>query len=257
MPHTPPRPLDGATVVWTGSLQSGKNLISALEKAGADVPVYPLIEARPLMDEAQIAGVLSKKERFDWLVFSSAKAGALFPGPSKSVQGRIAAVGPATAFVLRQKGWPEVMVPDPHDAAALAVMVQLMGPPNARVLFVKGDKSLATVPDLLSAAGLHVDTLTVYETVAAPKPDVQEAVRIVEAAGDGLVIGSPSGVEVLAATLAPRELRELKPGLVWFTLGRTTARKLEARGVTDPIYPPNLSSEAFLSICVSALRGHR
>ena len=76
-----PRPLDGVTIVWTGSEGSGTGIIRLLEAEGACVSSRPLIETRPRPERARVLEAVSADNSVDWVVVSSAKAAALMPSP--------------------------------------------------------------------------------------------------------------------------------------------------------------------------------
>ena len=107
-------------VVVTRSEASDGPLSSELRNLGLPVLLWPAVtvemtETGPL--EAALADITS----FQWIVFASRHAVAavtgLMPTPPAGV--RIAAVGQATAQVLRQRGWSVDLLPTEANAAAL------------------------------------------------------------------------------------------------------------------------------------------
>src|SRR5256886_7759516 len=72
-------------------------------------------------DLGPLTAALAAVRSFGWIVFASrhAVAAVLERLPAAPEGVRVAAVGQATAQVLRQRGWPPELVPEEASAAAL------------------------------------------------------------------------------------------------------------------------------------------
>jgi uroporphyrinogen-III synthase len=109
-------------VVVTRSEPSDGPLSSELRSLGLPVLVWPAVHVEPAPREPLEAALREAAAgAFDWIVFASRHAVAavteVLPAPPPGV--RIAAVGQATAQVLRQRGWPVDLLPGDANAAAL------------------------------------------------------------------------------------------------------------------------------------------
>jgi uroporphyrinogen-III synthase len=148
--------------------------------------------------------------------------------------------------MLREKGWPNVSVPDTHDAASLAEMIISKSAPSARMLFLKGEQSLPILEEKLRQAGFDVEAIAVYRTVPVAAAQIRTAVAVIRNQADGIVVGSPSGVDVLFDAVSLGSLDDLKPGLCWFCLGKSTAQRLRERGISEPCIATELSPEVYI-----------
>ena len=249
-----PGVLAGVTVVWTGSEKSGQRIIRALHRVGATVLCRPLIRTRNLFNDEGIADLLLAGPDYEWVVVSSAKAAAGLPTPERvpSFRGTMALVGPATAAVVREKGWSKLVVPDIHDALHLAKMIRERSVPGQKVLCFQGNLSPDTIPELLRHAGLEVTTSTVYETVPETPAGLMALVDVIRTRADGVIVGSPSGVDALESVWRG-PLDQLKVGLVWLCLGSTTAKRLSLAGIEGAIFPASLDESTMLSAFVPPL----
>jgi uroporphyrinogen-III synthase len=81
-----------------------------------------------------------------------------------------------------------------------------------QVVFFCGNQRLDTIPTLLTAAGIQVVEIVVYETSASPS--------VVTAEYDGVLFFSPSGVDSFFSANA------LQPETTCFAIGSTTAASL-------------------------------
>ena len=90
------RPLEGIRIVVTRP--EAKSLADQLESLGAEVSLVPLIEIRPAEDHAAAEAALERLDGYDWVVFTSVNAVAVFAPRLGGLAGpRVAAVGPVTA----------------------------------------------------------------------------------------------------------------------------------------------------------------
>ena len=164
-----------------------------LEALGHETVICELIRTEPLGDEPVDASA------YDWLLVTSAN-GARELGRRGVTANQIAAIGPATAGVLRQHGLRVDLVPRVHTQEGLRDEL----PPGRRLLAAaEGARR-----DVLDA-----DFLPLYRTVELqpPPPD-----------GDVAVLMSGSAARALAATGARMPV---------VAIGPRTAAEAEAEGL--------------------------
>jgi uroporphyrinogen-III synthase len=192
---------------------------------------------------------LANINSFQWIVFASRHAVAavtdLMATPPAGV--RIAAVGQATAQVLRQRGWPVDLLPAEANAAALvdafaaasatasagasatttaAPVVQ-----GARILFPASSRALPTIAAGLKQLGAEVIQVEAYRTESSNALDVENCRSWIARGSIGAVtFASPSAVDELAHALDKADFDRLLSAAAAVAIGPTTARALADRG---------------------------
>lgn len=200
-----PGPLAGRRVAVTRPREGEETLVTELRSRGATVIEAPVVAIEPRTEGL----VLDERaaSRWDWIAFTSANAVNVFfdalatAGRDARALGttRIAAIGPATAAVLRGRG----IVADftPVEASGRALGATLPRVSGARVLLPLSTLARNDLEDALRARGAHVERVEIYATVPAELP----ARTLDEVAGaDAVTFASPSAVRALAAALGER-----------------------------------------------------
>ena len=153
------QPLSGRRIVVTAP----GRLAALLRDLGAAVVDCPVIAIEPLpLDGASVEG-------YDWVVFTSANGVEHSSAPSGA---QVAAVGPATADALRERGIAVDLMPDEAVAEAL---VDAFPNGDGRVLLPQAKAARTVLADGLRTKGWHVDVVHAYDTVAVPLSDQQRA----------------------------------------------------------------------------------
>jgi uroporphyrinogen III methyltransferase/synthase len=165
-------------VVVTRAREQAGALAARLEEIGCDVVLCPLIRFEPLGDAAVDPAV------YDWVVVTSANGAAELARRLLAPPRRLAAIGPATAAALRERGLEPDLVP--ADSTQEGLLAELPRPAG-RVLLAAAEGARRLLVDELGA-----DFLALYRTVEL-RPD-----RAPE--GDLAVVASPSQARALAAT---------------------------------------------------------
>ena len=144
---------------------------------------------------------------------------------------RIAAIGPATARALRERG----VIADVTSERAVAesLVEALADVPAERALIATAAETRAVLPDALRARGVEVDVLPVYETVAEPLS--QRALQTAQSA-DYVTFTSSSTVRHFAGAAsvgapAPRASLGLSPDTRIVSIGPITSETLREHGV--------------------------
>jgi uroporphyrinogen-III synthase len=210
-----------------------------LKSLGLSVLLWPAVSVGSASPDA-LCATLKEVRSFGWIVFASRHAVAAVLGqlvaPPEGV--RVAAVGKATAQVLRQRGWPVHLVPDEPSAASLiAAFAAQWSPRDAgvRILYPASSRALPTIAVGLTQLGARVTQVEAYRTEAAPL-DVEECRAWIQRAGVGAVtFTSPSAVNELAQALGEEDFGRLLSEAIAVAIGRTTARELTARGRTATV----------------------
>jgi uroporphyrinogen III methyltransferase/synthase len=123
---------------------------------------------------------------------------------------RLAAIGRGTADALRSHGLEIHIMPDRFVAEALAAAVlDALGESahGARVLLPRALEAREVLPDMLRAAGVRVDVVPVYQTIAASADRADELRRLLDRGQiDYVLLCSSSTVTNLCATLGTEAL---------------------------------------------------
>ena len=225
-------------VVVTRSEASDGPLSSELRNLGLSVLLWPAVtvemaETGPL--EAALADITS----FQWIVFASRHAVAavtdLMATPPAGV--RIAAVGQATAQVLRQRGWPVDLLPTEANAAALVdAFAAAAAVEGARILFPASSRALPTIAAGLKQLGAEVLQVEAYRTESSNALDVENCRSWIAGGSIGAVtFASPSAVDELEHALGKDDFDRLLSSAAAVAIGPTTAKALTERGHTPAL----------------------
>jgi uroporphyrinogen-III synthase len=205
-----------------------------------------MAETGPL--EEALADITS----FQWIVFASRHAVAavtdLMATPPAGV--RIAAVGQATAQVLRQRGWPVDLLPSEANAAALVdafAAANVTAPAGAgssaaaavagaRILFPASSRALPTIAAGLKQLGAEVTQVEAYRTESSNALDVENCRSWIARGSIGAVtFASPSAVDELEHALGKDDFDRLLSAATPVAIGPTTAKALTVRGHTPAL----------------------
>jgi len=168
------RPLAGRRVVITRPRAQAAALADQLTALGAEPILFPTIQIAPVADYGPLEAALQQLGQYQWIIFTSANAVAVFgewlggrrPVPATT---RFAAVGPATARALEQRGWLAAVVPDEYVAEALAASLGDVS--GQRILLPHAELAREVLAYELRLFGATVDEIAIYRTLpAAPDP---------------------------------------------------------------------------------------
>lgn len=231
-------------VVVTRAEASDGPLSTELKSLGLPVLVWAAVRVLPA-DTARLDEALSRAESFDWIVFTSrhgvAAVTARLPAPPSGL--RTAAVGRATASVLKQHAWPVDLLPEEPSAAGLVAAFAASGfAREARILYPASSRALPTLAAGLRQLGAEVTTVEAYRTVSGSALDVEDCRSWIAREGVGAVtFASPSAVVELESALGREHFARLLGNVPAVAIGPTTARALAERG-----YTPTLAESATL-----------
>ncbi len=175
--------LKGKRVLVTRPKHQAKEVIAKLRKSGAKVIHIPLIEiAEPSDKFRSLDRAISHIERYDWLIFTSRNAVERFfnrlPLPWRervAMRGNFAAVGPATAAALKERGIKKVIVPrkNNYSADGLVAVLKRYSFKGKRVFFPCAKKAKDILPAWFKKQGARLDKVEAYRTVIPRNTDVK------------------------------------------------------------------------------------
>ena len=169
------KPLAGRRVVVTRPRAQASEFIGWLQARGAEVVAFPAIRLVDPPDPGPLARAAAQVRSFDWLVFTSvngverfwtALAAARLDGGAVA-GARVAAIGPATAAALRERGVEADVVPERYVAEAVVDALAAAGDLRARrVLLPRAAGAREVLPERLRQLGAVVTEVEAYRAVA-------------------------------------------------------------------------------------------
>ncbi len=221
-----------APVVVTRAEAGDGPLSSQLKSLGLKVLLWPAI-AVTRSDTTELEEALRRIGEFDWIVFASRHAvtPVLAQLPVQPVSLKVAAVGKATAQVLRQRGWRVDLVPDDSNAGALVSAFASVAQEGMRVLYPASSRALPLIAKGLAQLGANVTQVEAYRTEASAALDVESCRAQIDRNEIGAVtFASPSAVIELERALGHEHFEKLFAHAGAVAIGPTTARVLTELG---------------------------
>lgn len=223
-------------VVVTRSEPADGPLSRRLRELGLPVLLWPAVSVAPA-ESAPLDQALRSIADFDWIVFASRHAVVAvcerIGTPPAHL--RVAAVGQATAQVLRQRGWPVDLQPDDANAAALVSAFATRSVSGRKILFPASSRALPTIAAGLTQLGAEVLQVEAYRTEPAPLDAEQCRARIERGGIAAVTFASPSAVIELERALGQDSFSRLIGRAKVVAIGPTTARELVERGCTPTV----------------------
>lgn len=171
------QPLEGLCIAVTRPEGQAPELMAGLRELGARPLSCPTIRIEEPADRSPVERAVRHLNDYDWVVFTSANGVARFwdelvrsGGDGSWPAGtRLAAIGPATAGALVERGVRPEVVPATYVAEAVAVTLAELDIAGQRVLLPRAAGARAVLPERLRAAGAQVDDVVAY--VSSPEPE--------------------------------------------------------------------------------------
>lgn len=235
-PSAPEMPdVDLPSVVVTRAEPDNGPLSSQLRSLGLKVLLWPAIKITP-SDTRELDEALARIAEFDWIVFTSRHAvtPVLAQLSQQPQHLKVAAVGSATAQVLRQRGWRVDLVPeDDYNAGALVAAFAPVAKQGMRVLYPASSCALPTLAKGLTQLGAEVTQLEAYRTETSAALNVEDCRARIERNEIGAVtFASPSAVIELERALGREHFDKLFSNAAAVAIGPSTARVLTELGPT-------------------------
>ncbi len=196
------RPLFGKRILVTRSRSQASALSKKLEEAGADVIEIPTIEIRPPSTWADLDRAIRSLSKYRWLIFTSINGVESFFGrltrlkkDIRELTGiRIAAIGPATAKAVAEKGLKVDAVAEEYRAEGLLDRLGREKIKGARILIPRAAKAREVLVKELRKRGARVDDVDAYRAVP-PRHGREELLEALSKGIDLLTFASSSTVD--------------------------------------------------------------
>lgn len=169
-------PLKGIGVLVTRPRAQAQLLCELIEQAGGEAISFPVLEIQPMPDYAQADAALTGLNDADWVIFVSANAVHWgLDRIRKRIGGfpqgvKLAAIGKATARVLRESGLePDAVPVQGYNSEALLSLPDFQQVTGAKVYIMRGRGGRELLAKTLRDRGAAVAYIELYQRV---KPDV-------------------------------------------------------------------------------------
>ncbi|MBN1765740.1 MAG: uroporphyrinogen-III C-methyltransferase [Sedimentisphaerales bacterium] len=232
------RPLFGRRIVVTRSRAQASDLVSHLERVGAEVLEFPTIKIEPPEDDEPLRQAAEKLGKYDWVIFTSVNGVDSFftclhvkgYDARRFSQSRVCAIGPATALRLREFGIVADLIPQKYVAESILDEIsQADSLNNKKILLPRADIARRDLPEGLKNRGAEVDEIQAYRTMMdeSPRDDI---VRILEEDTiDWITFTSSSTVRNLLQLIELKLLRERKLKIA--SIGPVTSATIKEAGL--------------------------
>ncbi len=225
-----------------------------LRSAGFEPIFFPVIEIRPMDNNAELDQALKNLSRYDWIVFTSVNAVDVvferLPSPfGREVRDeslKIAAIGPKTAEALRKHNTEPGFVPEEYVAEAI-----LPGLGDLRgkwVLLPRAEIARKALPEAIVKAGGIAHEIAVYKTLPA-QPDAA-GLAALRSGVDVITLTSPSTVQNFAAIARQNGLDPLRlPNNPLFAcIGPITEQAAQEEGMIDLVVAEEYTTEGLIEV---------
>ena len=224
------------TILSTRQLPAALLLEAAA--AGFRVECLSFIETTPI-DETYIDEAIQRlaRERLDVLFTSMNAVEVVAAHLPFTPDWRAWSIGSSTKNLVEEKLGLPVAGDAPYAERLADVIIAAAVP---ALTFFCGNQRRDTLPEKLRSAGIRLEELVVYQTVATP--------HRLGADYDALLFFSPSAVESFAS------MNELAPSTVYFAIGTTTADALRLAGAQQIVTAAEPGKEALLKLAIEHFR---
>jgi uroporphyrinogen-III synthase len=179
--------LHGKRVLITRAESQADELREALESLGINVVAIAVTSIHPPEEWGAVDDAIERLDSFEWIVFASVNAVRYFFArmselkKTRSVNARIAAIGPGTAKKLKELSVTADFVPSAYvaDSFTAEFLNSHSVADNVNILWVKGNLGRRVIFDDLRDAGAKVEIVETYRNVVPEnEPKVLASLRV-------------------------------------------------------------------------------
>ncbi len=239
------KPLSGKKILITRARDQAALFATSLRDLGAEVVEFPSIEIVPPLRWEELDHAIDQVESYDWIIFTSANGVNFFwqrweekrkprrlPASLKAC-----AIGPATAYQLKEKGMEVHYTPKEFIAEAILEGFEKMAIKGKRILLARAQEARDVLPKGLKQLGAKVDVVEAYRTVKPKGGSKRLKELLLKGRIDAITFTSSSTVNHFAELLKKEDLRELLNGIAIACIGPITARTAKGLRMKVQIQP--------------------
>ena len=216
----------------------------------------PVVETKPIDDLSDFEAKLKTADDFDGIFLTSKNAAQVLVQKldelSINYAGKVYVLGKRSFEILQSKNLDLVFFETANTAEEMLEKIPLTELRNKRFLFVRGEKSLATIPNYLSGFAT-IDESIVYgnEQILLEPDTILEIYESIEKSEiEAVCFFSPSGAETFLMKFGAEILHQT----IIATIGKTTADFFERQNLTVDFVSPKASAEDFAFELVKYLK---
>jgi len=227
-------------------IRSDDKFSDLLRAAGFEVLNIELITTEPVKALGEIRFKLNRLHEYDGLFFSSPAAAEVFVrhrDGSNGFHGKIYALGERAKTILEDAGLEVSFAALANTAGEMLASFETSEFAGKRFLFVRGDKSMRTIPEFLNGRAI-VDEIVVYTTEASKIDEAQITElkrRMLVGEIDWTCFFNPTGVETFAEVFGGTDFRSVRAAAI----GVTTAAKALEMGLDVNFISKRSTAEEF------------
>lgn len=250
------QPLAGRRILVTRPGRQSRLMCERLRRLGAEPVAVPTIGIAGPRPGGPLDAALRVIDHYDWVVITStngaravlARARALKVNLVGTAHPRWAAIGPATAAVLKEAGIRVALTPSRYLTDAI---VEALGSVSGlRILLPRTDVAGPALGEALVARGAIVDQVTAYRTVLAPEESRAEVRRLIGSRSvDTVLFTSASTVRGLVRLLGEERdgLRAIAIGCI----GPVTAAAVADEGFEADVVATEHTTDGLIAALVA------
>ena len=249
------KPLQGVRVILTRAARQASSWVEVFTAAGARPELLPLLEVVPVEGEA-VKHAVHTAQTFDAWIFTSVNAVEAFVDrlPEGSSAPLVAAVGPATAAALEQRGRAPGLVATKQRAEGL---LEALGPqlrPEARLLLPQAEDARPELVEGLRRRGHAVEAVVVYRKVLPRQAQSQAQALFGEEELGWVTFTSPRIVRHFVE-LFGTDWEARREGLRAASIGPVTSGELRRFGVEPAAEGQEPTPQSLVQAMAEALAG--
>ena len=229
------RPLFGKRILVTRAQAQASTLSELLLGEGADVIDMPATKIEST-DSPEVDAVIGRVATYRWIIFTSQNGVRVFwdalrrHGLDTRALGaaKIAAVGPATADALLDRGIAVDVAPERFVAEALLdALRERDDVRGSRVLYAAAEGARDVLPQGLEDFGAMVDRLNLYRSVVDGAGADEVRTKLLEGEVDLVTFTSASAVRAFVTTVGDDAAKRAKTA----SIGPVTSEAIRAAGM--------------------------
>ena len=222
-----------------------RQLVEALEEAGAECLEIPTIKIIPPESFEALDEALREIETFNWVIFTSQNAVRYFRERLYAVgkdarslsRSRLAVIGTATAESLAEMGLRADLVPKEFRAEGLIAAFAKLDLKGQKILLPRAEEAREILPEKLREMGAEVAVVPAYRTVL-PEESRKALLSALEEGVDLVTFTSSSTAKNFFKLLEGRE--NLLQNVVLASIGPITSETLRKLG-----HPPQIEAREY------------
>lgn len=231
---------------------------SLLRQAGFEVLNLELIRTEPVENLNELDERLARIQEYDGLFFTSPNSAIVFvqriKEQGRTFNGKIFVLGRRARKIFEGAGFDVVPSPSANTASELIGSFDEAEFAGKRFLFVRGERSMRTIPELLGGKA-SVDEVVVYRMVENQLSEIiVREIRELLQGGEvnWICFFSPSGIERFAHLFSADVPKDLNVAAI----GDTTASKARELGMDVKFVSQKSNSDDFAAGLLKDLAKH-